>query len=207
MWLRRGGLDVGKKGVKILQSDVVVASPDLLDWCRRRANRLVKPRATRAQGTETLSPSAKERRRSLSMPAVLAVERGEESLLADRAEQGGIDVVGHVAALEVGKPVDDRLCAGLRGSEIDRRLLFEILVGDVDDLRIGDLRFFRQDRLGTLLIRKRQVVAFDGRLQKTLEHIGVACEISALHHEPAEQPRDLLGGEIDQRIESFFARE
>src|SRR5262249_23686033 len=51
------------------------------------------------------------------------------------------------------------------------------------------------------------IVALDRGLQEPRQHLAVALESARLHHDAAEQPWNLLGREINHRVEAGLAGE
>src|SRR6266699_207830 len=73
-----------------------------------------------------------------SVLSVFAFHLDEESFLLQAIEQGHVDVIIDISALERGELVDDVLGSRPRRLQVDGRLLLEVVVARVDDLRIGD---------------------------------------------------------------------
>src|ERR1700730_12332045 len=133
---------------------------------------------------------------------IFALDFGEETFLLQAVENAGVDVIIDIPAFQRRELVDDILRARPRWFEIDWRLLLEVVVARVDDLRVDDPGLSGQHFLGTPLIGQRQIGSLDRGLQKPRQYIARALKIAGRHHDGAEQPRNLLGNEIDHRGEA-----
>src|SRR6185437_9549018 len=71
--------------------------------------------------------------------SVLLFKRREHAFVLQRIEQAQIDKIADVPA-DIGKLFEDVLRAFARRHEVLRRLLLEVVVGDVEDFRILDLQ-------------------------------------------------------------------
>ena len=71
------------------------------------------------------------------------------------------------------------------------------------------VQLLRQHLLRALLVGEREIVALDRRLEEPLELVALArvLQRAGAHGDAAEQPRHLLGGEVDQDVDALFARE
>src|ERR1700730_2786610 len=138
---------------------------------------------------------------------VFALDFGEETFLLQAVENAGVDVIIDIPAFQHRELVDDILRARPRWFEIDWRLLLEVVVARVDDLRVDDPGLSGQHFLGPPLIGQRHIVSLDRGLQNPRQPITMACEITGLHHDAAEQPRNPLGNEVDHRGEARFVGE
>ncbi len=137
---------------------------------------------------------------------VLLFHRGEKSLVLERAEQARIQVSADVL-INVGELLEDVLRALQRRLEVLRRLRLEIVVGDVEDFRTADFQLLRQYLLGALLVRDRDIIAFDAGLEEAREDVAARRYIVMAHDDAGEQPRNLVGNEVDQHVEALFTGE
>ena len=141
----------------------------------------------------------------LQLPIFL-LQRREEVGLAQFHQHAAVDVVGGIAAAVAGADLEHVLDAGHGDVHVGRRLRAEVLVADVDDLLVLDLQLARQHRLGARGVGEREVIALDHRAQEAHRELAALLQVAAPHHHAAEQPRDLLGGEIDQDVDALLAR-
>src|ERR1700732_4169776 len=105
---------------------------------------------------------------------VFAPDLREETFLLQAVENTGVDVIVDIPAFQRRELVDDILRARPRRLEIDGRLLLEVVVARVDDLRVDDPGLSGQHFLGTPLIGQRQIVSLDRGLQKPRQYIAMA---------------------------------
>src|SRR5580704_12425 len=139
------------------------------------------------------------------LQAVFLFHRREEAVVLQAVEQAAVDIIADLLA-GVGEQFEDVLRALYRRLEVLRRLLLEIVVGDVENFGAGDLEFLRQHLLGALLVGERDVIAFDARFKKARQQIAARGDVVLAHDDAAEQPRNLVGYQIDQHVDALFAR-